>query len=106
VEGEAKRSLRIKMTQDHRSGGFMTQQAHMLGAVLMLIMIVLLLPLLSRWIESPLLVFVAFILLFVPVFVISHWLADVLLLLRDTFLRGNPEETVEEENRPKTRGSE
>jgi hypothetical protein len=78
----------------------MTQQAHMLALVLMLIMILLLMPLLVRWIESPPLVFVVFILLFVPVFVASHWLADVLLLLRDTLLRGNSEEVMDKDRWP------
>jgi fatty acid desaturase len=84
----------------------MTQQAHMLAVVLMVIMILLLMPLLLRWIGSPLLVFVVFILLFVPVFVVSHWLADVLLILRDTLLRENSEEAMEEDRRPRRQDPE
>ncbi len=75
----------------------MTQQAHMLGLVLMLIIYLLLSPLVARWIESPRLIFGALILLFVPVFGASHWLADVL----DTSLRGDFEEVTDEDRRPR-----
>ena len=84
------------MPRDHRAAGFMTQEAHLLGVVLMVIMISVLVPLLVRWIESPLLLIGAFIVLFIPVFVVSHGLADLLLQLRDDLLRGDPEGGTDE----------
>ena len=88
------------MIKNRRSGGFMTQQAHMLGAALMPIIFFLIAPLLFRWLDSPLLVAVAILLLFVPVFVVSHGIADVLMELKDDLFPGDSEEITDEDQTP------
>ena len=56
----------------------MTLGAQILGLALMGLIYGLLIPLLMRWIDSGVLVTVICVLLFVPVFMASHGLADVL----------------------------
>ncbi len=63
---------------NHGSRGFMTLGAQILGAVVMAVTYALLVPLLIRWIDSDALVTVVGVLLFVPVFLASYGLADVL----------------------------
>ena len=66
------------MTENHGSRGFMTWGAHILGFVFMGVMYAILMPVLIRWIDSGALIAVACVLLFLPVFIASHGLADVL----------------------------
>ena len=63
----------------------MTLGAEILGAVLMGVIYALLVPVLIRWIDSGALITVVCVLLFVPVFMASYGLADVL-----TGLLGDP----------------
>ena len=56
----------------------MTQGAHILGLVFMGVIYALLAAVLNRWIDSRTLLIVVLVLLFVPVFIASHGLADVL----------------------------
>ncbi len=51
---------------------------HFFGLVLMGVIYALLVPVLIRWIDSGALITVVSVLLFVPVFIVSFWLADVL----------------------------
>ncbi len=78
----------------------MTHQAHRLGALLMPIIFFFIMPPLLRWLESPKLLGVAVVLLFVPVFLVSHGLADVLMELKDDLFPGDPEEITDEDPRP------
>ncbi len=72
----------------------------MLGLVFMGVIYALLVPLLIRWIDSVALVTVVCVLLFLPIFIGSLWLADV---LTDFTSR---EEREEEEQQRKARHQE
>ncbi len=56
----------------------MTQGAHILGLVFMGVIYPLLAAVLRRWIDSSALFIVVLVLLFLPIFIATHWLADVL----------------------------
>ena len=75
----------------------MTWGGHILGFVFMIVIYPLLAAVLSRWIDSRALLIVVLVLLFLPVFVALHWLADVLTTL------DSREEREEEERRRKAR---
>ncbi len=85
------------MTDKHGSRGFMTWRAQILGLGLLGVIYALLVPVLSSWIDSRALLIVVLVLLFLPVFVALHWLADVLTTL------DSREEREEEERRRKAR---
>ena len=85
------------MTEKHGSRGFMTWGGHILGFVFMIVIYPLLAAVLSRWIDSRALLIVVLVLLFLPVFVALHGLADVLTTL------DSREEREEEERRRKAR---
>ena len=82
------------------SRGFMTMGAQILGLVLIGVIYAILLPLLTRWIDSGALVAVVCVLLFVPIFMSSYWLADVLTGFTSR------EEREEEERQRKARHKE
>ncbi len=75
----------------------MTQGAHILGLVFMGVVYPLLAAALSRWIDSRTLLIVVLVLLFLPIFIASHGLADVLTG------SNSREEWEEEERRRKAR---
>ena len=85
------------MTENHGSRGFMTWGAHILGFVFMVVIYSLLAAVLSRWIDSGTLLIIVLVLLYVPVFIVSHGLADVLTTL------DSREEREEAERRRKAR---
>ena len=66
------------MTENHGSRGFMTMGAGILGLVFLGVTYGILVPVLIRWIDSGAIITVVCVLLFVPLFVASFWLADVL----------------------------
>ncbi len=75
----------------------MSWDAHILGFVFMIVIYPLLAAVLSRWIDSRALLTVVLVLLFLPVFIATHWLADVLTE------SNSREEWEEEERRRKAR---
>ncbi len=71
------------MTENHGSRGFMTFGAEILGLVFTGAVYALLVPVLTRWIDSVALVTVVCVLLFLPVFIVSDALAEALTGLLD-----------------------
>ena len=66
------------MTENHGSRGFMSFGAEILGLVFLGVIYAVLVPVLIRWIDSGAIITVVGVLLLVPLFVASFWLADVL----------------------------
>ena len=66
------------MTENHGSRGFMNLGAEILGLVFLGVTYGILVDVLIRWIDSAAIITVVCVLLFVPLFMASFWLADVL----------------------------
>ena len=78
----------------------MTFPAQILGVVFIAVIYALLVPRLTRWIDSGALVAVVCVLLSLPIFLASYWLADVLTGLTSR------EDREEEERQRKARHQE
>ena len=82
------------MTKRHKDigrAGFMTQGGHILAVILMPLCYLLLVPLLRRWIHSGTAMSIACVVLFFPVFVVCHVVAD--FLTTRTFKRKQDRDT-------------
>ena len=66
------------MTENHGSRGFMSFGAEILGLVFLGVTYGILVPVLIGWIDSGVIITVVCVLLFVPLFMASFGLADVL----------------------------
>ena len=86
--------------RNHGSRGFMNFGAEILGLVFLGVVYAILVPVLIRWIDSVALITVVCVLLFVPLFMASYGLADVLTGFTSR------EEREEEERQRKARHQE
>jgi len=85
------------MTENHGSRGFMSFGAEILGLVFLGVTYGILVQVLTGWIDSAAIITVVCVVLFVPLFMASLWLADVLTGFE--FGKKREEQRQEEEER-------